>query len=199
MSAPDLPVVPAGTLTYTPGYRGQKRVMLLAGLIVLLLGVVQLWTPLRLVLAGVHAKAETVRIVKEKTGLPPIVLTNDAQVLAQLEPRDRSWVFWNEFRFKTIDDQVVEVRANVGGQLKPIYMLSDADGLPTTDTICYDPARPEQAILPFVISTWLAPVVLVLMGLAATIVGAVLLYWADKPIELPHILAAGTPPRPDEK
>jgi hypothetical protein len=160
---------------------------------------VQLWTPLRLVLAGVHAKAETVRIVKEKAGLPPIVLTNDAQVLAQLEPRDRSWVFWNEFRFKTIDDQVVEVRSNVGGQLKPIYMLSDADGLPTTDTICYDPARPEQAILPFVISTWLAPVVLVFMGLAATIVGAVLLYWADKPIELPHILAAGTPPRPDKK
>ena len=171
--------------TYIPGYTLAKKGMVFAGFVVFALGFVQLWTPLRLTLFGLHAKAEAIRVVKEKPGLSPRVLMDSLAVHAQLEPRDRSYLFWNEFRFITEQGKTVEVRANVGSQLKPLYPLSDADGLPTTDVVCYDPAKPEDAIFPLIVGTWLAPGLLVLAGLGALVIGAFLLYWANRPIELP--------------
>jgi hypothetical protein len=172
--------------TYIPGYANQKRAMLLGGLLVMAVGCWQLWVPLRLVLFGTRATAEVVRLVKEKTGVAPVVVTDDAHLLAQLEPRDRSFVFWNEFRFIAADGSVHEFRSGIGSQLKPLYSLTDADGLPTTEVVYYDRARPDQVVLPLSISTWLAPGVLLLFGFGGAIIAAVLLYWADKPIELPQ-------------
>ena len=165
--------------------------MVFTGFVVFALGFAQLWTPLRLTLFGLHAKAEAIRVVKEKPGLPPRVLADSMAVHAQLEPRDRSYLFWNEFRFLTREGKAVEVRANVGSQLKPLYPLVDADGLPTTDVVCYDPAKPENAIFPLIISTWLASGLLVLAGLGAMVIGSFLLYWANKPIELPLLPPTG--------
>lgn len=192
MNALDHPA--ASPRTYTPGCVMQKRAMVAGGLLVLALGVWEGWGPVRLALFGVHTRAEAVRIVKEKPGLPPTILTDDVQVRAQLEPRDRGFVFWNEFRFHTTDGNAVAVRVNVGSQLKPLYTLTDTDGLPTTDLVCYDPADPRQAIFPLVISTWLAPAMLVFIGLATCIIGGVLLRWARRPIELPNIPSAEAPP-----
>jgi hypothetical protein len=180
--------------TYTPGYVAHKRAMFFAGLLLAAFGAFELRTPLRLTLFGGRAKAEAVRVVKEKPGLPPIVMTNDAQVRAQLEPHDRTFVFWNDFQFVATGGKLISVRAGVGSQLKPLYSVTDADGLPTTDLIFYDPANPEQAIFPLIISTWLAPMVLLLVGLITAIIGATLLYWARKPIEVPHIPAGRTAP-----
>jgi hypothetical protein len=170
---------------YIPGYTLAKKGMVFAGLVVFVLGFVQLWTPLRLTLFGLRAKAEVIRVVKEKPGLSSRVLMDSVAVHAQLEPRDRSYLFWNEFRFLTEQGKAVEVRANVGSQLKPLYPLIDADGLPTADVVCYDSAKPERAIFPLIIGTWLAPGLLILAGLGAMIIGVFLLYWANKPIELP--------------
>jgi hypothetical protein len=167
--------------------------MVAAGLLVFLFGFFQLWPPLRLVIFGVRVRAEAIRAVKEKPGLPALMFTDDVQVRAQWEPHDRSYVFWNEFRFHTREGRLIETRAGGGSQVKPLYPLFDADGLPTTDWVCYDPDRPERTTFPLIISVWLAPCVLALAGLGCAIIGGVLLYWAGRPIKLPHLAATGGP------
>lgn len=199
MNPSDLPAGSSEPTHYIPGYIGAKRLMVGAGILIFLVGAFQLWTPLRVVIFGARAQAEAIRVVKEKNGQPPLVMTDDVQVIAQSEPHDRTYVFWNEFRFRAQSGRVIELRANVGSHVKPLYSLTDTDGLPTTDWVYYDPAQPERGIFPLIISIWLAPGVLVFAGLSCAIVGSVLLYWANKPIELPHLGNAGTSARPKEK
>lgn len=173
--------------TYTPGYAWPKRLMILFGALLFLIGFWQLRTPLWLLLFGSHATAEAVDVIKSKPGLPDLVLATDAKVQASLETRDRSYIFWNDFRFTTSDGRSITVRTPAGSLLKPLYPLLDDDGLPTTDVVWYDPARPETATFPRIISVWFAPGAQVLIGLLAMLIGSVLLYWADKPIVLPHL------------
>lgn len=194
MSSAD-PTLPSPA-TYTPGYRMTKLVMLTGGLLTIAFAVSQLWTPVRLAIFGEHATAETIRVVKEKPGMDPVVITDNAQLQNQLELRDRSFIFWNEFEFHTAAGKIVHVRAPIGGQLKPLYPLVGADGLPTTDLVFYDPRDPERVIFPLIISTWLAPIVLLLVGILCAVVARALFYWADKPIELPRIVASTTPANP---
>ena len=183
-------LTPLAAPSYTPGFTACKQMMVVVGLALAIFGISQLWLPLRLSLFGKHAIGEAVRVIKTKPGLPDVILRTAAETDAQLEPRDRSYVFWNEFSFHTGDGQTVEVRANVGHHVGPLYPLFDADGLPTTDLVYYDPAVPTRAIFPLIISTWLAAAVLTLGGLVCSVLGAVLLYWANKPIEIPHIPTA---------
>ena len=172
---------------YTPGRAKRKLMVVVYGLILFGLGISQLWSPLRLLLSGTPIRGEVTSVIKTKEGLPDVVLTDDSQIQANLEPRDRSYVFWNEFRFHAADGRVIDVRAPVGSELKPLFPLLDADGLPTTVPICYNPARPDEVVFPMLISTWFAPGMLVVSGLACLLIGSFLFYWADKPIELPHI------------
>jgi hypothetical protein len=173
--------------SYTPGYVAAKRAMVALGLVLLAVGVMQLWQPVRLLASGEWARAEAIRVVKEKPGLPPRVLTDGAQVLAELESRDRSYVFWNEFQVLRKDGTPVIVRANVGSQLQPLYPLTDSDGLPTSDLVCYDPADPTRVVFPLIITTWLSAGGLAIAGLALAAIGGILLHWSRRPIELPHI------------
>ena len=180
---------------YTPGYAVMKVIMIGLGLGVFSLGLAQLWTPLRLIAFGNRAVAEATTVTKVKTGVPDVVLTDDPQIQAGREPRDRSYVFWNEFRFHTADGHAVDVRATVGSQVQPLYPLVNADGLPTTDVVYYDPARPQVVVFPLIISTWFAAGALMIAGLVAMLIGAVLLYWSNKPIELPHLPVSGPAPK----
>jgi hypothetical protein len=195
MSAVAIP--PSGT--YTPGYAQLKRLMILFGLILFALGFWQMKTSLWLLAFGTRATAEAIDVVKTKPGLPDIIFHNDAQLQAGVESRDRSYVFWNDFQFDTSAGNSITVRAPVGSQLKPLYPLLDADGLPTTDTICYDPSRPDIVTFPDIISIWFVPGVLAFVGLLATMIGSVLLYWSDKPIELPHLPAGSASIEPTEE
>ncbi len=186
------PLEPAGVplpavATYTPGYAVMKIAMIGLGLAFFSAGLTQLWTPLRLLAFGNRAEAEAVSVTKIKPGIADVILTDDPQIQASLEPRDRSYVFWNEFRFHAADGRVVNVRATVGSQVKPLYPLINADGLPTTDVVYYDPARPHVVVFPLIISTWFAAGALMVAGLGAMFMGAVLLYWSKRPIELPHL------------
>jgi hypothetical protein len=195
MSNPDL----SSPGTYTPGYAWPKRFMILFGLVLFAAGLWQMKTPLWLLAFGSRAMAEAIDVIKTKPGLPDIVYHDAAHLQAGLESRDRSYVFWNDFQFKTTSGESITVRAPIGSQLKPLYPLLDADGLPTTDTVWYDPGQPAIVVFPGIISTWFAPGVLVFVGFLAMFIGSVLLYWADKPIELPHLSAASPPPEPREE
>jgi len=173
--------------TYTPGYIGAKRLMVVFGLLVFALGFWQLRTPLWLLVFGTRATAEAVDVVKTKTGLPDLVLNTNAQLQAALEIHDRSYIFWNDFQFEAGNARSIVVRAPAGSLLKPLYPLLDEDGLPTTDLVWFDPAHPEIATFPRMISVWFAPGTLLFIGFLAMLIGSVLLYWADKPIVLPHL------------
>ena len=173
---------------YTPGRAKRKLMVIVYGAILFGLGTSQLWTPLWLLASGTRVRGEVTTVIKTKQGLPDVILSDDSQVQANLEPRDRSYVYWNEFRFNTADGHVINVRAPVGSQLKPLYPLLDSDGLPTTVLICYDPAHPEAVVFPMLISTWFAPGMLLASGLACLLVGSFLFYYAKRPIELPHIV-----------
>lgn len=172
---------------YVPGHAKRKLLMIAYGTALFLFGLSQIWTPLLLVTFGKRAKAEAIAVIKTKEGVPDLTLTDDAQIANKLEPHDRSYIFWNEFRFHTDSGQPIDVRAPVGSQLKPLYNLTDADGLPTTDLVYYDVAHPSKAVFPMIVSTWFAPGVLIVAGLGCMIIGSTLYYWAKRPIELPHI------------
>jgi hypothetical protein len=172
---------------YIPGYRWCKAAMALAGIAMFAFGMAQLWPPLRLLLFGSHANAEAAWVVKTREGLPPVILNTDAEIQAQRETRDRTPVFWNEFKFTTEDGRTVTVRPRAGSQLGPLYPLLDEDGLPTTLTVFYDPGDPRDVAFPLIVSTWLTPALIALGGVLATVIGAILFSWANTPIEMPHI------------
>jgi len=182
--------------TYTPGYSKLKALMILWGLLLFILGLWQLLGPLRLIAFGERTQAEAAYVLKTKAGFPDLILKDDLQIQAQLDPKDRSSIYWNEFTFQTRDNREVTVRANVGSHAKPLYPLIDEDGLPTTDLIYYDPNHPETVVFPMIISTWFVPGVLVLFGLLGTMIGSVLFYWSQKPIELPHIPSPNSTTQP---
>jgi hypothetical protein len=178
--------------TYTPGYRVEKVLMILFGVILCVVGLWKILTPLRLLVFGQGTRAEVLYVIKTKPDLPDQILRTDPQLQANVESRDRSYVFFNEFGFHTRDGRPVEVRAPVGSKLAPLYPLFDSDGLPTSDLVYYDPRHPETVVFPLIVSSWFAPGMMILIGLVAVGVGSILLYWADKPITLPHIPATGT-------
>ena len=173
---------------YTPGYSKFKALMVVWGLILFGFGLWQLAGPLKLLIFGARAEAEAVSVIKTKTGLPDVVLKDDLQIQANLEPRDRSYVFWNEFDFRTKDDREISVRAPVGSQGGPLYPLLDSDGLPTNDLVYYDPTNPSKVVFPWIVSTWFIPGMLTLIGLIGMLIGSTLFYWSSRPIEAPDIL-----------
>lgn len=187
---PENEPVPSIPGTYTPGHAKRKLLMILYGATLFALGFSQLWEPLYLMVAGRSAIAEATVVVKTKEGVPDLKLTDDVQIQAKLEAHDRSYVFWNEFRFRTVDGREVDVRSPVGSQLKPLFPLTDANGLPTMARIYYDPRHPQNVVFPTTLSTWFAPGALAVIGLVCMIIGSFLYYWANKPIELPHLPSA---------
>lgn len=189
MNPSELPADPSSTPpgVYVPGYARTKLGVVAVGIVLMGLGASELAPPLRLVLFGGHAKAEAVRVVKTKEGLPDKVLESDRQIADELETSDRSYTFWNEFRFETSRGESVEVRAPVGSQLKPLYPLVDEEGLPTGDLVVYDKADPRKVAFPTIVSTWFFPGMLFLIGALCAFIGSFLFYWAKRPIELPRL------------
>ena len=171
---------------YTPGCAKEKLAMIALGVLLFAFGMSELWTPLRLVIFGGRAAAEATRVIKTKAGLPELVLTDDLQVQAKSEANDRSYVFWNEFRFQTAELRDVTVRLPIGSQIKPLYPLFDEDGLPSSVTLYYDRRSSSTVVVPAVFSTWFMPGAFALAGLACIVIGGVLLRSANKPIDLPH-------------
>lgn len=171
---------------YTPRYVKAKLAVAVLGVMLFAFGASELWTPLRLVAFGGRTEAEATRVIKTKKGLPDLALTDDLQVQAKSESKDRSYVFWNEFRFQTADGRNVMARLPIGSVSKPLYPLFDADGLPTCVTLYYDRQTPSIVAAPAVFSTWFLPGALALAGLGCIVIGGVLLRFANRPIALPH-------------
>jgi hypothetical protein len=177
---------------YTPGHARRKLLMVFLGVAMCLFGLFEIWTPLRLLVFGMRTTAEATRVIKTKEGMPDLVLTDDVQIKEKQEARDRSYVFWNEFRFQTVDGRDIVVRSPIGSQLKPLYSLIDEDGLPTEVLVCYDPHRPGVVAFPTIFSTWFAPGALIVIGGMCALIGLFLFAWAHKPISLPRIAAASS-------
>lgn len=191
MSGPErFPGEPGGEGgVYVPGMAPAKLAMAIAGFVVFAFGLSQLAEPLTLLLTGQRGLAEAVEVIKAKDGLPDVTLRTDAEIQAQREPRDRSYVFWNEFEFRLPNEKVVRVRAKVGSRSGPLFSLMDDTGMPTAIPVYYDHLDPNRFVFPTLISGWLAGGVLTIVGLIAMIIGSVLFHWANRPIEVPNLHA----------
>ncbi len=172
---------------YTPGARLRKLLMIILGLTIFVLSAGDLWPALRLVFFGTRATAEATRVIKSRPGSPDQIITDTAALTAATENEDRSYSFSNEFQFQTSDGHVVMARPSTSGLAKPLFPLIDEEGLPTETIVYYDAGHPEAAIFPNTMSTWFAPCVFAFLGLLCALIGSFLFYWADKPIELPHL------------
>lgn len=172
---------------YIPGYLGAKIFMIFFGFLVFSLSLTKFIPVFRHMLFGETAQAEVVRVVRQSLSGEEEILKNDIEIKAitEKEKRDRNHIFWNEFRFVTKDGKTVEFRAPVGSYLKPHHPILDADGMPTTVRVWYDPGDPKSVTLPLELSTWFLPGALGFFGLLTMFVGAVLAYYANKPIEMP--------------
>lgn len=173
--------------TYTPGYLLPKLGIVVLGLGMIGVASFNLVPSLRLMLVGQRVQAEAVAVYKEKLGGETVRLATDAEILAAHEASDRSYVFWNEYRYRAADGTDVVFRASAGSQLKPAHPLFDDDGLPTVLTAYHDPAAPKTVLLPTEFSTWFMPGTLALFGAIGAILGTLLAWHARRPIPLPHI------------
>jgi Na+/melibiose symporter-like transporter len=175
---------------YVPGHLWPKLGMAALGMALLGFSSVNLVPAFKLMLFGERAQVEAVRVVKQKIDGDSVAFTTDAEVLANIEKRDRSYVFWNEYHFTDKSGKDISFRAPAGSQLKPAHNLFDTDGLPYVATIYYNPKNSRQVVLPGEFSTWFMPGILAVFGLLGTIVGLILAWNANKPIAVPHIAPA---------
>ncbi len=182
--------VTGDVLTYTPSYVPHKIGMLLVCLLLLALGGTKLFPALQLVIFGQRTTAEVVAIIKTQEARPDQKLNRDADWKLAEDNRDRSSVFWDEYRFTPAGGTPMVFRGPVGSLFRPPQPLLDADGLPTVVTVCYDPNNPERVQLPLELSTWFFPATITFFGFLGTGVTLLLLYFARKPIVLPHIADA---------
>ncbi len=178
---------------YTPGYVPHKVFMLSCGLLLVTAALVEGFPALKLGLVGRTTQATAVDVVKERPGAEPLVLTTNAQIMDAQERIERSYVFWNRFQYLDEAGQLHRFRSPVGMQLKPAYNILDKEGLPTSVTIWYDPAKPDHVVLPLQISTWFVSGLLFIFGVITTAFACLLLYFARKPIALPYVKPANAP------
>jgi hypothetical protein len=174
--------------TYVPGYLLPKVLLGVLGLAMMVFAVREVMPNLRLVFAGAHGEAVATAVVATKPGQAEERFTTQNDLKAKTEAvgnaKDYAWEFWNEFSFELADGKEVSFRRDVACKLKPSMPLLDEGGLPTTATILYDPAKPERCCLPLEYSTWFAPFIIFMIGLGAAVVGAILAWYARKPIVL---------------
>jgi len=183
--------------TYTPGYLMPKLLLTASGLLLTIVAVAQAWPSLRLLAYGQRGDAVAVAVIAHKVGLPEIEFKTQAELTAKLDEvtasKDYGWTFYNQFAFEPREGQQVTFRRDVGCKLRPTLPLLDDTGLPTAAPIRYDASHPELAILPYEYSTWFAPVLTGLLGLMTTLTGAILAWYARKPIILQSSAPAEAP------
>lgn len=175
---------------YVPGYAMAKLGLTCVGLTLLAASLYELIPLGKLAFFGGSTRAEAVRMVLTDNSGQGRGLTSDAEVQSAMkvleETRDRVSAFWLEYRIN-VDGKIVEVRAPLGQHVKPLQMLRDNDGLPSTTPIWYDRANPSHIALPMQIGTWFMPGMLVLFGSLGTFMGCILFLNAKKPIEMPDL------------
>ncbi|MEI6034367.1 MAG: MFS transporter [Verrucomicrobiae bacterium] len=186
-------------VTYTPGYVPQKILFLAVSLLIFSVGAVRLIPDLVLLSTGKFAQAEVSRIVKSREGLPDEQITQDEQWKSVELMRDRSSTYWNVFSFALDDGSPVAFRSAFGSQFRPLNPLLDADGLPATQWVVYDPKNPKKIAQPLELSNWFIPLTMSLLGGMGTVIAGLLLYHARRPMPVPYVpgLAASGGPLPE--
>lgn len=174
-------------VTYTPGYVGAKLVFLAVSLIIFAVGAVRLVPDLVLLATGKFVQAEVSQIVKTREGLPEEKLAQDEQWKSVELMRDRSSTYWNVFSFALDDGSPVAFRSAFGSQFRPLNPLLDADGLPATQWVVYDPKNPKRIAQPLELSNWFIPLTMSLLGGMGAVISGLLLYHARRPMPVPYV------------
>lgn len=179
---------------YVPGYVTAKVLIVVFGLTLIGLSMIKLGPVFVHLLTGERAQAEAVRVVRISSGGQEEVLTSNRAIESYTKDekvrKDRSFVYWNEFRYTTREGVEVEFRFPVGQFLTPHYMILDKDGVPSSLPIRYSASDPQHPTLYTEWFTWFLPGSLLVFGALTTWVGLTLLAYARKPIELPDLRRA---------
>jgi MFS family permease len=173
-----------GSAGHVPGYFWPKVGLAFVGLVMMASSLCELWQPLRLVLTGARGEAEAVRIVKRGAEESVKFFADENGARRAEETRDRSWRFSTEFAFVAEDGRTCRVECPVGSQLKPVFRLTDSDGLPTTVVLRYDSGDPRHVVFPMMLGTWFMPGMLLLCGVLALFSGAMLAAVARRPVSV---------------
>ncbi len=189
-TGPQFPAEPPRHILYVPGYRAGKLALAALGLVLLAIALAQMTPLVRLVMVGGSARAEAVMIIRTDSA-GEASYTADADVLSAVKKVEETWdrdsVFWVVYRFKTPDGKEIETRAPMGQHKKPIQMLRDTDGLPSTIQVWYPQNEPSRIVFPWMLGTWFMPGMLALFGFLGTFMGLMLWWHANKPIEMPDL------------
>jgi hypothetical protein len=189
------------TIPYTPGYALAKLGLAVLGVILIGLGLTKIGPILAMGLAGNSVMAEAVRVVLVDASDQETALATDAEVKDAErrlgENRDRSVVFYMEYRFTLPDGRRIEARSPIGQVLKPLHPFRDQDGLPATLRLWYDGAHPERIAIPFQFlpgtwqpfgfGTFFIAGMLVLFGAVAVLMGLLLWWHAGRTIRMPDL------------
>lgn len=153
----------------------RKLMVVVIGVLVFLFGVREVWTPFSIAVGGVAGVAEIVRVVKTRPSEADIVIQNAVELERQIEPKDRTWTFWCDFKVSTGDGRDALVRLPVGGKHRPSVPFVEPDGSPYTLAVRYDPRNPQRATFPTVLGVWFMPSIILYTGLVTILAGLILL------------------------
>lgn len=174
---------------YVPGFLLPKIgfILLTAGIVAIAL--VDMLPKLWIIATGESTYAEVTEVIRTEPDRTSTVYRNDAEAREVNEEDDRSPIFHNTLAFRLEDGSRVETRLQRGSRLKPPYSILDESGLPTTIRISYRPSDPQTIVVPFSLSTWFFPVIIIMFGLASLVVAILLLVKATTPLQVPNLQA----------
>jgi hypothetical protein len=176
-SADTPPAAAARGATYTPGWIGTKILAVILGVLIMLAGIAWLARPTRLLLTGVAAEAEVVRVEILKPGQDPVALTTNKAVAAT-EDHTRNGVFTYRVRFPGPGGETVSAVYDVGHVVRAQYRIGD------TLELRYDPDEPTDLTAPGDIATWTFGGFFFVIGLIIAVTQSWVLLYAHRPIEL---------------
>lgn len=168
---------------YVPGHLRWKITFLIVSLAILGAGLWMLVPKLAVATSGSLVQARVEAITYQDGN--EMVFESATAVREFLAEGKKDGIFRLRCVAEMPDGSVVRFTPSNAQTRKPLVDLVDKDGLPSTVMAYLLPGTPTTAILPFEIGTWFMPGLVTFLGATATILAALLLGSARRPIALP--------------
>lgn len=168
---------------YVPGHLPWKITFLIVSLAILGAGLWMLVPKLTVATSGALVQAR-VEAINYQDG-NDMVFESATAVREFLAEGKKDGIFRLRCVAEMPDGSMVRFTPSNAQTRKPLVDIVDKDGLPSTLMAYLLPGTPATAILPFEIGTWFMPGLVTFLGATATILAALLLRSARRPIALP--------------
>jgi Na+/melibiose symporter-like transporter len=171
---------------YVPGQLPWKIAFLSVSLVILAAGIWFLFPKLAIAASGSLVQARVEAITYQEGNGEIAVFESATAVRKFLSGGKRNGIFHLRCLAEMPDGSLVRFTPSNARTQKPLVDIVDEDGLPSTLMACIPHGAPASAILPFEIGTWFMPGLVAFLGATGTILAALLVRSALKPIALPY-------------